>query len=100
MPDVANGTNTSLPAQAASCLPCPVRCMVQKMFCALRHLIGRAAVLRHDTLFVPQANYYQPLTGKAKCIACPAGTSTMDDGNTECQACPVGYFSPTAGEGL
>lgn len=43
-----------------------------------------------------QANTYQPYAGQTGCTNCPAGSSTVDTGNVECQPCPMGYYSPTA----
>ena len=45
-----------------------------------------------------QVNSYQPYTGKAACVLCPAGTSTEDTGNTACQPCSSGFYSPTTCE--
>ena len=43
-----------------------------------------------------QINTYQPMVGQTRCLQCPAGSSTQDEGNTECQPCPIGYYSSSA----
>jgi hypothetical protein len=44
-----------------------------------------------------QANSYQNATGQASCMLCPAGTSTNDTGNPQCNPCFPGSYAPSAG---